>query len=184
MAMSALGLKVGIRELESHKQYYCPAAQPLFLRTSSCHERTSHRYVPFVAGSNIRVQPGLSQSIHVEVRNRHTHRWMRRVLASVQHGPRVARENAMNFAKAVDLVREDFSAMPGLELTCQQAVRLWGLGADDCRFVVDALVDAGFLQWTPRRTIVRTGRGLDVGIRGAERQDVRVRTGVRRHKSF
>ncbi len=28
---------------------------------------------------------------------------------------------------------------------------------DDCRFVIDALVDAGFLAWTPRRTIVRRG---------------------------
>jgi hypothetical protein len=36
-----------------------------------------------------------------------------------------------------------------------QAVRLWGLGADDCRHVLDSLADAGFLKWTPRRTVVR-----------------------------
>lgn len=47
--------------------------------------------------------------------------------------------------------------MPGLELTLPQASRLWGLGVDDCRFVVDALVDAGFLAWTARRTVVRRG---------------------------
>ena len=45
--------------------------------------------------------------------------------------------------------------MPGLELTLPQAVRLWGLGADDCRGVIDSLVDSGFLKWTPRRTVLR-----------------------------
>jgi hypothetical protein len=55
----------------------------------------------------------------------------------------------MNFSTAVDRVRDDFNEMPGLELTLPQAVRLWNLGADDCRFAVDALVDVGFLRWTP-----------------------------------
>ncbi|HLG57780.1 MAG TPA: hypothetical protein VI485_20720 [Vicinamibacterales bacterium] len=64
----------------------------------------------------------------------------------------------MSFAAVVDKVRADFEEMPRLELTLPQAVRLWTLGMDDCRFVIDALVDAGFLSWTPRRTIVRTGR--------------------------
>lgn len=63
----------------------------------------------------------------------------------------------MNFAKAADRIRSDFNEMPGLELTIGQGVRLWNLGADDCRNVLDALVDAGFLQWTTRRTIVRAG---------------------------
>ena len=53
--------------------------------------------------------------------------------------------------------------MPGLELTVPQAVRLWSVGMDDCRHVIDALVDAGFLRWTMRRTIVRTGRDAGVG---------------------
>jgi hypothetical protein len=69
----------------------------------------------------------------------------------------------MSFAAVVDRVRGEFVEMPGLELTLAQAVRLWTLGADDCRFVIDALVDVGFLKWTPRRTIVRTGRDLKVG---------------------
>lgn len=64
----------------------------------------------------------------------------------------------MSFATLVDRVRYEFMEMPGLELTMPQAVRLWNLGADDCRFVVDALVDCGFLRWTPRRTFVRSGR--------------------------
>ena len=70
----------------------------------------------------------------------------------------------MSFAKAVDRVRADFLEMPGLELTVPQAVRLWSLGLDDCRHVIDALVDAGFLKWTTKRTIVLTGRGLTVGL--------------------
>jgi hypothetical protein len=47
-----------------------------------------------------------------------------------------------------------------MELTLPQAVRLWSLGMDDCRYVIDSLVDAGFLAWTPRRTIIRKGRGF------------------------
>lgn len=64
----------------------------------------------------------------------------------------------MSFANLVDRVRFDFTEMPSLELTMGQAIRLWNLGADDCRYVLDALVDIGFLRWTPQRTIVRAGR--------------------------
>jgi len=63
----------------------------------------------------------------------------------------------MSFAIAADRIQRDFNEMPGLELTIGQAVRLWNLGADDCRNVLDALVDAGFLRWTTRRTVVRAG---------------------------
>ena len=62
----------------------------------------------------------------------------------------------MSFSHAVDRVRAHFTEMPGLELTVPQAVRLVGFGIDDCRYVIDALVDAGFLRWTARRTIIRT----------------------------
>jgi hypothetical protein len=75
---------------------------------------------------------------------------------------RLLSEDAMSFAAVVDRVRGEFVEMPGLELTLAQAVRLWTLGADDCRYVIDALVDGGFLKWTPRGTIVRTGRDLPV----------------------
>src|ERR671918_2763482 len=61
----------------------------------------------------------------------------------------------MSFARAVDRARSDFLDRPGLELTVPQAVHLWRLGLDDCRPVIDALVDAGFLKWTTRRTIRR-----------------------------
>jgi hypothetical protein len=63
----------------------------------------------------------------------------------------------MTFASIVDRVRAEFVEMPGLELTLPQAVRLWGLGADDCRHALDSLADAGFLRWTARRTVVRAG---------------------------
>ena len=92
----------------------------------------------------------------------------------------------MHFATAVDRVRDDFLAMPGLELTVPQAVRLWQLGLDDCRFVLDALVDAGFLRWTPRWTVVRSGardaRGHAVEEAPAA-EHISVRASVRRHKS-
>ena len=65
----------------------------------------------------------------------------------------------MTFSHVVDRVRAHFTEMPGLELTMPQAVRLLGFGVDDCRYVIDALVDAGFLKWTARRTIVRTDGG-------------------------
>ena len=62
----------------------------------------------------------------------------------------------MSFSHVVDRVRAHYTEMPGLELTLPQAVRLLGYGMDDCRYVIDTLVDAGFLRWTARRTIVRT----------------------------
>ena len=75
-------------------------------------------------------------------------------------GVEVALCRGMSFATVVDRVRAEFVEMPGLELTFPQAKRLWNLDADDCRHVVDALADAGFLKWTARQTIIRTGRDL------------------------
>ncbi len=57
------------------------------------------------------------------------------------------------FTVAVDRVRRDFADQPGLEVTTAQAVRLWNMGVDDIRYVLDALVDSGFLYWTPKGTI-------------------------------
>jgi hypothetical protein len=69
----------------------------------------------------------------------------------------------MSFAIVVDRVRSEFIEMPGMELTMAQAIRLWNLGPDDCRHVLDSLVDAGFLRWTPRKTVMRTGQNLSIG---------------------
>ena len=76
----------------------------------------------------------------------------------------------MSFASFVDRARNEFIGTPGLELSLPQAVRLWNLGADDCRYVLDALVDAGFLAWTPQRTIARTGRELQLPDAGRDAQ--------------
>jgi hypothetical protein len=90
----------------------------------------------------------------------------------------------MSFATVVDRVRLAFTEMPELELTLPQAVRLWTLGMDDCRFVIDALVDAGFLAWTPRRTVVRRGHDplvrhdahtTDISVRASKHHDKSVR---------
>ena len=88
----------------------------------------------------------------------------------------------MDFATAVDRVRDDFNEMPGLELTVPQAVRLWHMGVDDCRYVLDALVDAGFLQWTPRWTIVRGSQDLRAGG-SMNAEHISVRNAPRRNKS-
>jgi len=88
----------------------------------------------------------------------------------------------MIFAAVVDRVRAEYMEMPGLELTFPQAVRLWALGMDDCRSVIDALVDAGFLKWTPRGTIVRTGRDLGLS-REAQPAHIPVRATMRGYKS-
>lgn len=85
---------------------------------------------------------------------------------------------SMSFATLVDRVRADFVEMPGLELTLPQAVRLWNLGVDDCRLVLDALAEAGFLKWTHRQTVIRTGRAPSVGF---ERQPAYVPVRVARN---
>ena len=64
----------------------------------------------------------------------------------------------MSFTAVTDRVRSEFLEMPGMQLTLSQATRLWNLGADDCRNVLDFLVDTDFLMWTPQRTVIRTGR--------------------------
>jgi hypothetical protein len=55
-------------------------------------------------------------------------------------------------------VRGEFNEMPGLQLTIAQASRLWGMEQAACRRVIDALVDAAFLRWTPAGTVVRSER--------------------------
>jgi len=57
----------------------------------------------------------------------------------------------------INRVRCEFIEMPGLQLTVPQASRLWGMDQYACQTVIDALVEASFLRWTPRGTIVRVG---------------------------
>ena len=58
----------------------------------------------------------------------------------------------------VERIRGEFIEMPGLQLTMAQAARLWGLDPAACRHVIEVLVDAAFLRWTPAGTIVRVGK--------------------------
>lgn len=88
----------------------------------------------------------------------------------------------MSFASVVDRVRLDFLEMPEMELTLPQAVRLWSLGMDDCRFVIDSLVDTGFLAWTPKRTIRRNGRD-PLGRQDTQATDISVPVAKRYNKS-
>ena len=61
----------------------------------------------------------------------------------------------MELEHLIDRVREEFREMPGLRLTPAQATRLWGLEQEKCRAVIDVLVAAAFLRWTPAGAITR-----------------------------
>jgi hypothetical protein len=61
----------------------------------------------------------------------------------------------MRASLLLDRIRGEFNEMPGLQLTIAQAARLWGMDQAACRRVIDALVEAAFLRWTPSGTVVR-----------------------------
>jgi hypothetical protein len=63
----------------------------------------------------------------------------------------------MEFESLLRRVRGEFLEMPGLHLTLPQAERLWGVDAEVCRRVVEALVGAEFLRCTSAGTIARSG---------------------------
>jgi len=52
-------------------------------------------------------------------------------------------------------IQAEFQEMPGLRLTPAQATRLWGLERDTCRAVIESLVAAEFLKWTPTGAVTR-----------------------------
>ena len=64
----------------------------------------------------------------------------------------------MESATLVDRVRGEFIEMPGLQLTMQQASRLWGLDIAACGRVIEVLVDSAFLRWTESGKIVRAAK--------------------------
>ena len=61
----------------------------------------------------------------------------------------------MELEGIVRRVREEFLEMPGLRLTPAQATRLWGLERDTCHAVIERLVAAEFLRWTPAGLVTR-----------------------------
>ena len=68
------------------------------------------------------------------------------------------RQRDMDFHRLLNRVRSEFMEMPGLQLTVPQASRLWGLDPSASRLVIDALVEASFLRWTERGTVIRIDR--------------------------
>ena len=58
-------------------------------------------------------------------------------------------------SRLVERVKGEFVEMPDLQLTMQQAARLWGLDMSACRHVVDVLIDSAFLRWTESGKITR-----------------------------
>jgi len=75
--------------------------------------------------------------------------------------PQVERRRDPERRKAlVRRVRQEFLDMPGLRLTPNQALRLFGLRADVCERVLAELVRDGFLWQTPRGTFARSSEGL------------------------
>ena len=79
-------------------------------------------------------------------------------MAAARDGPCVALAPDMEFHRLLDRVRSEFMEMPGLQLTVAQASRLWGLDPSASRLVIDALVEASFLRWTDRGTVIRIDR--------------------------
>jgi hypothetical protein len=53
-------------------------------------------------------------------------------------------------------IQGEFMEMPGLQLTEAQARRLWGLNAEVCSVVLNALIDARFLSLTASGAFVRS----------------------------
>lgn len=61
----------------------------------------------------------------------------------------------MEVDAVVNRVRNEFMEMPGLQLTVRQAARLWGLEPLACEKVIETLVRAAFLRWTPAGVVTR-----------------------------
>jgi hypothetical protein len=64
-------------------------------------------------------------------------------------------EYALEFHALLQRVQSEFLEMPGLRLTPAQAGRLLGLDPQACQRVINELVSAAFLRWTPDGFIVR-----------------------------
>jgi hypothetical protein len=65
------------------------------------------------------------------------------------------RESVCANEEVVRRIQGEFLEMPGLQLTEAQARRLWGLNADVCSVVLNALIDARFLSQTPNGAFMR-----------------------------
>ncbi len=64
-----------------------------------------------------------------------------------------------NMSERIRLVRSEYSAMPGLRLSRQQAERLWNLDPSSIDAVLGALEQAHFLRRTANDLYVRADLG-------------------------
>jgi hypothetical protein len=55
-------------------------------------------------------------------------------------------------------VLAEFEEMPGLKLNVLQASRLFGLDQEQCRVIIDMLVDLAYLKQTTAGAVVRGDR--------------------------
>ena len=60
----------------------------------------------------------------------------------------VARRTVFPDAHWLELIRSEYREMPDLHLTAAQVQRLWGIGPDTCRRVIEALVAQRALRLT------------------------------------
>jgi predicted Zn finger-like uncharacterized protein len=70
--------------------------------------------------------------------------------------------------RLVERIREEYTAMPGLKLTREQACRLWGVGHETCAAALESLLAEGFLHKTGTGKYVALPRpgGAALGING------------------
>jgi len=64
--------------------------------------------------------------------------------------------DAPRLDSVVARVRGEYSEMPGLQLTCAQACRLWHMHIATCEQLLEQLVQEGFLSKTGKGTYVAT----------------------------
>ena len=58
--------------------------------------------------------------------------------------------DALRLDSIVARVRGEYSEMPGLQLTCAQACRLWDMHVSTCKQLLEQLVQEGFLCKTDK----------------------------------
>jgi hypothetical protein len=63
------------------------------------------------------------------------------------------------FADWLQLIRSEYAEMPGLHLSKRQAQRLWGLDAECCQALLDALEAARYLKRTANDAYTRADIG-------------------------
>jgi len=61
----------------------------------------------------------------------------------------IMQETMQSTVDLIGRVRGEFLEMPGLQVTTDQARRLWGLDAQTCQRLLGVLVEARFLARTP-----------------------------------